>query len=159
MTEVASQALKSNEIASVVGNMLKLAFFDNSRDNAKRSYLDLQSGKRLRLPALAIEKDARIDVLLSMDTSECQGKLGFSSFKKHLAAVLGRISQEMEAGDVPLLASEDGKQRVINLPVAFKSGEDVNVLALGFELRTGELEIKVMYLPPNQFTKQAQSAP
>lgn len=159
MSEVSSHSLKSNEMVSVLGNLLKLVFFDNSRNNAKRSFRDLEEGKTLRLPALTLPDESRTEVTLTMDCSECKGKVVFSSFKKHLAAVLGRIAKEMEAGnDVPILASEDGMQRVVNLPVAFKNDEHVNVLAAGFALKTAELELKLMYLDPSQFSAQGESA-
>lgn len=159
MSDVSPQSLSGNEMVSVLGNFLKLVFFDNSRNNAKRCYRDLEEGKRVRLPSLTLADNSRTEVTLSMDISERRGKLAFSTFKKQMAAVLSRIAKEMEAGnDVPLLATADGMQRVVNLPVAFKEGDHTNVLAAGFHLKTGELELKLMYLDPSQFSAQGASA-
>ena len=158
MSNSSSLKLSNNEVAAVMGNLLKLAFFENTRTNAKRSYRELEDGKKLRLPALTVAEDSRVEVTLTMDMSERRGKLAFSSFKQHLAAVLERMAIEMQDNDVPMLASDDGMQRVINLPIAHKTGGHINVLALGFHLQQAELEINLLFLDPAQFASQGASA-
>ncbi len=157
MSEISSHTLKNNEIVGVLGNMLKLVFFDNSRVNAKRTFRDALEGQVLRLPALAMPDKSEISLKLKIDASNFNGDLSFSYFRNHLGALLSRISEQMKEGaSVPILSAGDGVQRIVNIPVGHAKGDEVNVLAMGFDVRHAEIMIKLLYVDPEQFKPKGE---
>lgn len=156
MAETSSHTLKNNEVVAVICNMMKLVFFDNTRVNAKRTFRDAEDGKTLRLPALKMQDESEVPMRLKLDASKFNGTLSFSYFRNHLGALLNRIAQQMETGDVPVLVAEDRQQRIVNLPVGHEANGHVNVIAVGFTSGSDGLLINLMFLEPNQFQRKGE---
>lgn len=148
---MSSYNLKHNDLAAVIGNMIKLVFFDNTRINAKRVYQDGVQGKLMRLPAISMPDKSQLKVHLKINASEFVGTLSFSYFRKHLGLLLSRIAETLAQGEIEVLSAEDGRQHIFKVPVAYVLNDTVNIMALGFDMENDVLTIKLMYLESNQF--------
>ncbi|MFK8019305.1 MAG: hypothetical protein AB8B86_06020 [Pseudomonadales bacterium] len=161
MSSTAEHSITNDKFLTMSCNLLAKSFFDSTRTESKGYYRAINDGKRLALSRVVMDDESTIDVVLTLNCSEYCGRISFSHFREQLRLLLQRFSDALQKGEeLPVLQEEGGVASVFKMPVLHQANDQVNALVLGWATPVpGQLELRLMYLDPEQFkTDSAASA-
>ncbi len=153
MSGVAQHTISNEKFLTMSTNLLAKLFFDSSRTDAKRAFQELCDGKKVGVSRVKMDDESTLDVLLTLNCDEYCGKISFSSFRSQLGLLLQRFVDVLkEEQPVPVMEEQGGNAAIFKLPILHADNEIVNALILGWApLAAGQLELRLMYLDPEQF--------
>ncbi len=155
-----TQSIAQDKLLGIAANLLDKAFFDTSRDLAKRRYQGLEKGDRVFLVKLAMEDRNELQVDVRLDRREQRNKLNFSAFRDVVAQLLVAVSHQLKAQQpLPVFSSEDKGRWMYLIPAVQRGDEQDDVMVLGLDARRpGQLTLELMFIDPTQFQSSAASA-
>lgn len=157
MATLQTQSIPQDRFLIMSANLLRKAFVEASRTEAKQLYRALVEGGTVRLTRVQMEDQSILGVNLSLDHSEFRGKLNFGALRASIGTLIANIGQALnEARDVPTFGTEDESERVIfGITAVTVENEQPNVMVLGTGANNTEASVtlQLMYLDPAQFAQ------
>ena len=156
-----SQATITNkQFITMSVNLLHKAFIERTRTQSKNLFKSLIAGERKAITSVKMEDGALVRFDVSLDTTEFKGHLNYSSFRDNLMALISNFVEVMKDGGEPTVFRAEGEEHkmIFGVTAPFVSEQQLNVMALAAEtsLRTADVLLTVMYLPPSQFIQEEQ---
>lgn len=152
--------IKIDQLLTMSLNGLDGLFFKAHKEKAKKLYKELSDGKVVDFGSLSF-KDPNIvpiKMKLALDYSEFRGHLTFHLFRAVLQQTLVNLARKLEKKGNLNIFSSDNKQEIIVLtPGLIQHGGIVNVMAVGINAQPQSAVIKLQFLDPDQFRKQAEN--
>lgn len=153
MSSIAEHTVSNERFLTMSCNLLAKTFFESSRTEAKSYYRSVSEGKRLALSKVVMDDESTVDVFVTLNCSEYCGRMSFSHFRDHLRLLLQRFAEALKQGEeLEVLQEEGGHTSVFKMPVLHAAGEQVNAMIMGWATPlAGQLELRLLYLDPEQF--------
>ena len=152
--------LPEHDLISTISVGLNGYFYANSREESKRIYTALKSGKQIKFMQLSANNGSQINCDLTLDTSQYLGKLNFSKFRKGVAMMMMAMKQRLDAKQSMNMLTSDNGDILFNVPGIVKAADGtVNVIVTGFrQIGPGRALVRLMYLNPKQYIQAAHDA-
>lgn len=159
MAQYTDISLPTDRFLSGAMNVLHGAFLGASRAESKRHFARIQGGSVLELGALPLSDGSQLQFKVALDQQYFQGKLSFTTFRRSLSVLIGRIVERIRLKkDMPTYSSEDGSV-LFNIPALLSFEGKQNVFMLGMDAPgEGEVTLRLQFLDPEQFRRPAPSA-
>lgn len=140
--------------------MLDSYFFKEHKEKARKLFKEIDAGQVVRVGTLNLEQDRKASVALklALDHSEYRGHLTFHRFRQGLDAMLKNIAGHIRRKqDLNVFNSEETGEVLFNIPGLVEEHGTVNILVLGLQAQPGTIVVKLQFLDPAQFQKEAES--
>jgi len=156
-----SKATISNkQFITMSVNLLHKAFIEPTRTQSKNLFKSLLEGERKPITTVKMEDGALVRFDIALDVTEFHGHLNYSSFRDNLMGLLASFVEAMKDGKEPPVFRAEGEEHkmLFGVTAPFVSEKQLNVMGLSAEtsLRTADVLLKVVYLPPKQFIQEQQ---
>lgn len=147
--------MENDKFLTVAVNLLHRALIEKHRAEAKALFRQLLEGRAVGLTRLQMEDRSQIPVTLSLDVTEHDGRLTFGAFRASLGLLVANIVEAIKHPETlqTYTAQSDPGLVLFGVPaIAYDHGH-VSVLALGARSSSDhpQLDLRLMYLPPDQF--------
>lgn len=152
--------IKIDQLLTMSLNGLDGLFFKAHKEKAKKLYKELSDGKVVDFGSLTFNdpKIVPIKLKLALDNSEFRGHLTFHLFRAVLQQTMVNLARKLEKKQNLNIFSNDNSQEIIVLtPGLIQHGGEVNVMAVGISALPQSAIIKLQFLDPDQFKKQAEN--
>lgn len=149
----ASASMESQQFFTGALNVLHAGFMAPSRVQAKRNFARIHGGALLDLAEVRLDDGTGLLFRVALDHGEFRGRLGFTVFRKALAQLLAKLSQQLRFREpLRIYTSEETGALLLNLPAVLDDGVQLNVMMLGVD-RPGEgvITLRLQFLDPEQF--------
>ena len=158
MAQSQQKTIPTDKFLTIAVNLLHRQFIEAGRTQAKQVYRELEAGRTLGLTAVKMEDESTLRFSVAMDYSEFQGHLNFGAFKASLSTLLANLVTTLQAKKDVTVFSMQGANTSVMFGITGATIEDghTNVMVLGTDVREepGAVTLRLMYLNPEQFTRQ-----
>lgn len=145
------------ELVNLAAKLIHALFVFEPEQQARQVFKDLKNGRRINLGEFMLNEGGagqRVAALhLALDRSEFRGPgFNFDVFTAAVKQVLQRIGDTLQRrGDLNVMTGENGSV-LIHLPGLVVAREQLNVLAMAFDLADpAAIVVRLMYLDPDQY--------
>jgi len=158
MAQIPQQTIPTDKFLLIAVNLLHQQFVGAARAQAKRVYREFETGRTLGMTTVKMEDESTIRFSMVFDHSEFLGKLNFGAFKASVSILLGNLAKALrEKKDIAIFNVEGSANSVLfGVTGVTVEGEQLNVMVLGCDVgeEAGAVTLRLMYLSPDQFTRQ-----
>jgi hypothetical protein len=159
MAQIPQQNIPTDKFLIIAVNLLHQQFVAAGRTQAKRVYRELEAGRILDMTRVKMEDESILQFSVGLDHSEFQGKLNFGGFKASLSTLLGNLARALQQKAEVTVFSVQGNSNSVLFGITGATVEDnrANVMVLGCDVgdEVGAVTLRLMYLNPDQFTRQS----
>jgi len=140
-------------------NVLHAAFLGASRSQAKRHFARIQGGNVLDVAPMRLPDGSSVLFKVAFDYSEFKGKMTFTTFRRALNVLVGRIVERIRLKKEITMFTADSGAILFNVPAVINLEGNTNVFALGMDKpEEGELTLRLQFLDPEQFKVENKPA-
>ncbi len=140
------------DLLTGIHNTLKQRFFDATRNDAKKLYRDIESGREVPLMEIGVEGKGEVACNLTLDHSQFVGKLNFSYFLKILDSHQQHIASKLSNKEDLNIFTSDSRGMIFHIPGIVDSGDKPNILVTGtHQEKPGTMTIRLMFLDSTHF--------
>ncbi|NND81323.1 MAG: hypothetical protein HKN50_02720 [Gammaproteobacteria bacterium] len=146
--------LEPKQLLSAVVENLNRFFYQDQRVPAKRRFQMLSQGDAIEFMQIDLGELGTVSCDLTMDTTECVGKLSFGNFRKILALMMASIMDRLENDQPVNLMRSDRGDTLFNIPGTLQTADGANVMVCGLrQILPGEATVQLMFLNPNRYAE------
>lgn len=159
MSSFKNYSMSPDKLLVVCGNVLLKSVLEAPRGDAKRIFNTIHDGKRHTLANVRMDEENEVGFELLLDDSEFRGgRLNFKAFRDSLAGLLHSMGGYMrEEAKVPVFTQKTTGEMLFGVPGFTQVDDELNVMMLAVNLRRpGAVQLKLMYVEPDQFKQSAQ---
>ena len=161
------RTLTDEQFATISANVIHQSLIEVSRTVGKRTFRELEVGKRIAVTQLRMEDEGEVRLDVTLDHSEFRGALNFSIFRDSVLALLSRLVDTLRDKDTSLpvmrMMDETGEatseRRLFGVPGLIVVDGVANMLMMGATPSVSEpvVLIELMYIDPEQFAQSDAS--
>ena len=161
------RTLTDEQFATISANVIHQSLIEVSRTVGKRTFRELEVGKRIAVTQLRMEDEGEVRLDVTLDHSEFRGALNFSIFRDSVLALLSRLGDTLRDKDTSLpvmrMMDETGEatseRRLFGVPGLIVVDGVANMLMMGATPSVSEpvVLIELMYIDPEQFAQSDAS--
>jgi hypothetical protein len=156
MAHFQTQSLPEDKFLLVSVNLLRRAFVDASRTEAKNVYKQISCGETVHLTTVELADSSTARFNLSLAQSEFQGRLTYSAFRNSLVALISNITRSLDEGRKLRVfnALNGGSALIFGITGVTVEDDKANVMVLAADTgeEGGATTLQLMYLDSAQFS-------
>tara|TARA_R110001599_G_scaffold353188_1_gene590590 strand:- start:19930 stop:20445 length:516 start_codon:yes stop_codon:yes gene_type:complete len=158
MAQNSQQTIPTDKFLMIAVNLLHRQFVAATRTRAKQVYREIEKGQTQGMTTVKMEDESTVHFSVGLDHSEFQGPLNFGAFKASVSTLLGNLAKALQEKKDVTVFSVEGNANSVLFGITGVTLEDnrANVMVLGSDVgeEAGAVTLRLMYLSPDQFTRQ-----
>jgi hypothetical protein len=161
MSKYQQHSLPRDKFLTVANNVIYKSLLDTQRTSAKNIFRAVSEGKRVALMTIRMDEESESRFDLTLDHSEFRGKLNFGAFRASLQALVGSVSELLQAEkEITTFTDEVSGNMLFGVPGFTQEGEHFNALMLAVDVAVaGTVLLRLQYMNPEQFIETPRPGP
>jgi hypothetical protein len=159
MSKYQQHSLPREKFLTVANNVIFKSLLDTQRASAKNVFRAVSEGKRVALMTIRMDEESESRFDLTLDHSEFRGKLNFGAFRSSIQALVGSVSEQLQAQKkITTFSDENTGSVLFGVPGFTQEGQNLNVLMLVADTAVaGTVLLRLQYMNPDQFIQKPDS--